>query len=403
MNLTTAVVIGVAIVVFVVVATVVRRRSPAPQASEVEAPPPKKSRPKNPRDGEMPPPGPIESKTRLAPTAEMDPLPLPDEDEDEPLGLMKDSEWGTTERVDKHEIRRRLTAASADIQEACFIVLAGEQVGRTHLLRERGTIGRDPDCADIWLRDPGVSKEHASYEVKGNRVTLKDLGSVNGLFIAGERVNEVELANGDKIAVGGNTILKLTFQDQLDGEFQRTMYELSTRDQLTGALNKAAFIDQMSGELAFAARNHTNFCLVMFDIDYFKQINDEHGHLAGDAVLKELGQIVRRSIRREAMFVRYGGEEFIVAERSMTLDQGAVLAERIRRNVEKHDFDTGSATIDVRVSVGVADLQSLNVLTLENLIASADDALYEAKRSGRNRVVLFNTSMSSASEVADDA
>jgi diguanylate cyclase (GGDEF)-like protein len=123
----------------------------------------------------------------------------------------------------------------------------------------------------------------------------------------------------------------------------------------------------------------------MFDIDHFKLINDEHGHLAGDVVLKELARLVQARIRRDEILARYGGEEFVVMLPETDLEGAAALAETLRARVEEHPFTFQSDRISVTISLGCAVLCDADRSATE-LLKRADERLYEAKRSGRNRV-----------------
>jgi diguanylate cyclase (GGDEF)-like protein len=123
----------------------------------------------------------------------------------------------------------------------------------------------------------------------------------------------------------------------------------------------------------------------MFDVDHFKHVNDNHGHLAGDQVLATMAQIVRGALRAEDLFARYGGEEFAVLCRDTALPKAMLLGERLRAKVEAHAFEHNGRRVAVTVSVGVASWTP-KADSPARLIADADAALYKAKRGGRNRV-----------------
>jgi diguanylate cyclase (GGDEF)-like protein len=123
----------------------------------------------------------------------------------------------------------------------------------------------------------------------------------------------------------------------------------------------------------------------MFDIDFFKRINDVHGHLAGDFVLKEIARIVQQRIRRDEIFARYGGEEFALVLPETPLDGAVSLAESLRQRIEEHVFAFQADSIKVTISVGAAQLTEADKQANE-LIKRADELLYTAKRGGRNRV-----------------
>src|SRR5262249_33437474 len=147
------------------------------------------------------------------------------------------------------------------------------------------------------------------------------------------------LREGDKIQLGSTTILKFTYQDQLDTSFHQHMADAALRDGLTKAFNKKYFLDRLETELAYAKRHHTPLSLLMFDVDHFKNVNDTYGHLAGDYVLAKLAQLTSRTVRAEDVFARYGGEEFGVICRGVTLANAGILAERLRMMVEATSFE----------------------------------------------------------------
>jgi diguanylate cyclase (GGDEF)-like protein len=166
------------------------------------------------------------------------------------------------------------------------------------------------------------------------------------------------------------------------------MYDAALRDGLTKAYNKKFFIDRLETEFAYAKRHRTMLSLVMFDVDHFKRVNDNHGHLAGDAVLVHLARITQSMIRTEDVAARYGGEEFAIICRGIPLLNAGVVGERLRVAVEQANFDFQGRRLPVTISIGVAALPESQASSPGELVGDADEALYEAKRSGRNRVCL---------------
>jgi two-component system, cell cycle response regulator len=266
-------------------------------------------------------------------------------------------------------------------ESACFIVIAGTAVGEVFRLHDGEAIIGRAAGVHIHLEDEGISRRHARVRQVGGDVILEDLGSANGTFVNGEAIREHVLCDGDKVQVGSTTIIKFTFQDHIEESFQRNMLEAARRDGLTKAFSKAYFLDQLTKEVAFANRHGANVSLIMFDLDHFKQINDELGHLAGDAVLVALAAACRATLRTEDVFARYGGEEFAVICRATSLADASHVAERLRATVEHGSFPHTRVTI----SAGVAEHVIGEGATA--LIARADANLYAAKRAGRNRVV----------------
>ncbi len=271
---------------------------------------------------------------------------------------------------------------------AYLVVLAGASVGEMYKVEgDKTVIGRGQK-AQVRLLDDGISREHAQVVIEGNKIFLEDLGSTNGTFCNGLKVERRELCDGDKILVGSTTILKFTYHDNLDEIFQKQMYESALRDGLTKAFNKKYFTDRLESELTFALRHQSPLVLVMFDIDHFKKVNDTHGHQAGDLVLSEISTLLTSALRAEDVFARYGGEEFAVICRGTDLTQAQIVGERMRKAVETHRFTFEGTHIPVTISVGIAGLPDPAVKDATDLVARADKALYQSKHGGRNRVTV---------------
>jgi diguanylate cyclase (GGDEF)-like protein len=271
---------------------------------------------------------------------------------------------------------------------AYLVVLAGASVGEMYKVEGQTTVIGRGQRAQIRLLDDGISREHAQLVQKGDKIVLEDLGSTNGTFCNGLRIEKKELADGDKILVGSTTILKFTYHDNLDEIFQKQMYESALRDSLTKAFNKRYFTDRLENEFTFAVRHGTPLSLVLFDVDHFKRVNDTFGHQAGDQVLSGISGVLAGSLRVEDVFARYGGEEFAVICRGSDLSQGQIVGERLRKAVEGHPFSFDDQAIPITISVGVAGLPDPEVRDATELIGAADAAMYRSKDGGRNRVTV---------------
>ena len=276
--------------------------------------------------------------------------------------------------------------AEAQPAAACLVVLSGSNVGEMYRLeKDQVVIGRG-DKVDLRLVDDGISREHVRLSKEEGRIILEDLGSTNGTYCNGQRVTRQPLSEGDKILIGSTTILKFSYQDKLDEMFQRQMSESALRDGLTRAFNKRYFTDRIESEFQYAIRHRTPLSLIFLDIDHFKRINDQHGHQAGDHVLAQLSTLVMSMLGEEETFARYGGEEFAIVARGVELEAAVELSERLRAAVEAHPFKFGSTSLPVTISVGVARAPGPGMAASGDLVARADEAMYAAKRSGRNRV-----------------
>jgi two-component system, cell cycle response regulator len=278
-------------------------------------------------------------------------------------------------------------AATSGRKRAQLVVIAGVTVGEMYDIKGTPVVGRGRE-ADIRMQGDGISRKHVRLRVTGDKVFLEDLGSTNGTFVNGERVTTRLLEDGDKIQVGTSTILKFSYHDEMDEDFQRQMFESASRDVLTQAYNKRFLLEQLQSEYAYAARHGTELSLLLFDIDHFKRINDTHGHPAGDYVLSQLARIVVPTIRTEDIFARYGGEEFVILSRTTNRAAAQIVAERVRKVIEQHEFVFEGKKIPVTVSLGIAAMPDRSIGSSEALVGVADKALYDAKRGGRNRVVL---------------
>jgi two-component system, cell cycle response regulator len=269
---------------------------------------------------------------------------------------------------------------------ACLIVIRGLNVGEMYKLNKREMILGRGQNADVEILDDGISRRHAAVHFGDEGVALEDLGSRNGTFLNGQRVEgKAALRDGDKIQLSSSTILKFTYADRLDESFQRRMYESSLRDGLTKSFNRKYFLDRLEREFRFAKRHRQPLALILIDIDEFKALNDSRGHIAGDRVLADLAAEVHAAIRSEDVFARYGGEEFAVVCRGTDVAGAAVFAERLRASIETHAFEHEGQSLRVTISLGVAGLSGEHTDSMA-LLAAADDALYAAKRAGRNRV-----------------
>jgi len=276
--------------------------------------------------------------------------------------------------------------ADGQTHAACLVVLSGSSVGEMYRLeKDRVVLGRG-DKVDLRLIDDGISREHAQILKEGDQHLLEDLSSTNGTYCNGERVQRYALAEGDKILLGSTTILKFSYQDRLDEMFQRQMSESALRDGLTRAFNKRYFSERIDSEFQYANRHRTSLSLIFIDIDHFKRINDVHGHQAGDFVLTQLATLLMSMLGEEEVLARYGGEEFAIVARGSESPAAAALSERMRAAVAAHPFTHEGASIPVTVSVGVASAPAPGLRVAADLVARADETMYTAKRTGRNRV-----------------
>lgn len=271
--------------------------------------------------------------------------------------------------------------------QACLVVFYGQNLGRRYFLdKQEQIIGRS-DSANIQVDQESVSRQHAKVATHDGKSVLYDLASTNGTFVNDKPCDEEGLRDGDLVRVG-QTIFKYISGSNIESKYHEEIYRLTTIDGLTQAYNKRFFLEALERELNRAVRYDRALSLVMFDIDHFKGINDTHGHLAGDYVLRELAQIVRENIRREDIFARYGGEEFSLILPEIESESAYQVCEKLRQKIEAFPFIFADKRIAITSSFGIRTAyKEPPDLRVADFIQDADELLYRAKDSGRNRVV----------------
>jgi diguanylate cyclase (GGDEF)-like protein len=168
----------------------------------------------------------------------------------------------------------------------------------------------------------------------------------------------------------------------------------SVTDGLTGLYNRRFTFARLDEELSRAKRHNLSIACVVIDLDHFKKVNDEYGHLAGDTALRNVSEMLLRHARKEDLPCRYGGEEFLLVL-PQTHTAGAVtLTERIRESLEKEAIRTDEGLVHITLSAGIAAFPENGAATPDDLLRLADAALYEAKEKGRNRVVTYSAEKS---------
>jgi two-component system cell cycle response regulator len=170
---------------------------------------------------------------------------------------------------------------------------------------------------------------------------------------------------------------------------QDKVAQMAITDALTGLYNRRHLDERMDEMFEHSARLHEALSVVMFDIDHFKQVNDSYGHQVGDVVLTQVAQLLKHAARDIDRLGRYGGEEFMVLLPGTVLDAGVTFAKRARQEVETHQFEYEGGALNCTISAGVAAYPHPGIHNRQHLLKAADDALYVAKTTGRNRVVRF--------------
>lgn len=197
------------------------------------------------------------------------------------------------------------------------------------------------------------------------------------------------LASYDRLVRQFERLLKMSDCVEADLIAARRIADFhATHDHLTGIFNRGAILGILEKEIVRSIREKNPLVVIMLDLDRFKKINDEHGHLAGDAVLREVSARIPRGLRPYDSVGRYGGEEFVVICPGCGRSAAAAVGERIRALFDGKPVETAESPIDVTISLGVVAMREGEGVTVDTLIRCADEALYRAKNSGRNRLEL---------------
>jgi diguanylate cyclase (GGDEF)-like protein len=277
-------------------------------------------------------------------------------------------------------------------REWALIRYVGHPLGELVPLPGAGlTIGRSQENL-LWLDEPEVSRRHARLDVApgGGTVELRDLGSTNGLFVNGRKVEALRapavLVHGDVLRVGSHAF-KLKRLDALERRYHEAVVAQTTVDPLTGVNNRATVLHQLEKHWDLARRHRRPLSLILADLDHFKRINDTFGHAAGDQVLRVFGGLLAGRLRGSDHVGRLGGEEFLMVLPETTAAMALSLAEELRRNLEREPLEVLGRPLLPTCSLGVAELKPGDP-DGGALLARADAALYRAKAGGRNRSFL---------------
>jgi len=287
-------------------------------------------------------------------------------------------------------------------------IFRGEQRSRAKLVQYSGVkrghvypldddeqiIGRAPGCK-IIIAEPSISRQHAKITQNPLGIFIEDLGSSNGTMINDVKViDKSVLRTGDMLRMG-IVLFKFYAEDNIDTVLHDEMFSKALIDAGTEIFNKRHVLDSLAAEIRYAHTYGSPLALIYYDLDHFKKVNDVYGHGAGDLILKETAAIVKKAIRKDDIFGRYGGEEFVIILPNTDAQTAAELAERIRDTVAKTVFRLETLTQHGRtiiehfqtLSMGVSEINS-EMTTSEALLESADKKLYLSKSQGRNRVTV---------------
>jgi diguanylate cyclase (GGDEF)-like protein len=270
---------------------------------------------------------------------------------------------------------------------ACLVQYSGDTLGRRYLLdAPEITVGRLPTNG-IVIQDDSVSREHAKIIARDNTVAIEDLGSSNGTFIQDTPVTSLAtLKDGDILRVG-NILLKYFAHDNIEKVFHDNLYRMATIDAGTQLFNKKYLLETLDSEFRFCSVYARPLSVIYYDLDFFKKVNDVHGHSCGDYILRECAQIAKSCMRADDILARYGGEEFVAVLPNTDSRTAATLAERIRTAIAGYAFVFEGKALTQTVSLGVAQNRP-EFTTALDLLNDADRKLYQSKHAGRNQVTV---------------
>ena len=306
--------------------------------------------------------------------------------------------WAYLSHFLAHENMHESAAPSRDLRPS-LVFLTGDLIAvPIPLERDEVALGRALE-AGVRINDTKVSRMHAVVKKVIDEATgrteylLSDLESRNGTFLNGRRITQEKLQNGDKIMIGEH-ILRFDLLDEIDREYQRQIHRLISHDDLTGLLSSRSFFSELRREAARSKSEERAFCVLMMDIDHFKKVNDNYGHLTGSKTLEEIGACIVKCLRSGDAAARFGGEEFAAFLLDADLAQAEIAAERIRSSIEEEAFSVmrrgqQADTHHVTISIGISGFPDDSSDPIE-LVEMADSALYRAKREGRNRVCTYS-------------
>jgi two-component system, cell cycle response regulator len=270
--------------------------------------------------------------------------------------------------------------------DTILVMLRGRSIGRRTSLRSENPIvvvGRDPE-ANVCIPDESASRHHCRFELTENGWFIEDLKSTNGTYVGEHPIDRARLSDGDLITIG-STIFRYLTADNIEAAYHEEVYRIAIIDGLTQVYNRRYLEEFIDRELSRCQRHDRPMTALIFDVDGFKQLNAQFGHLSGDYVLRTIGAKLGRRIRREEIFARSGSDEFFVLLPETEIDDALKFAEIIRHTIEVMEFKFDGWKIPVTVSIGVGRYNP-NMSSPDELLNTSLAALERAKSSGRNQV-----------------
>lgn len=297
-----------------------------------------------------------------------------------------DSVDATVRLDDSSNLREEVLSTVRSARLPYLFVMSGNELGLRRRLIGSVLVGRDPE-AGVVLTDLGVSYRHARLEDRGDSWSVVDLGSTNGTRVNGEVVKDKALSPGDRVAFGA-TLTRFEIQEAADQTYDEVVERLINKDELTGLYVKRKFDQELRVYIAAAKRKSESVGLLVMDLDGVKQINDTHGHLFGAYVIGRSGKIIGEVVGKRGFASRFGGDEYVAAIPGVDCATAVDIAREIHAAIGAASFVHQGKVLEPGISIGVAAFPE-HARTAEKLFECADQAMYEAKRGGKNRVCEF--------------
>jgi len=310
-----------------------------------------------------------------------------------PVDLIELEGWFSDFDSDQQVESKVLIVDDDDIVAEAY-AFALQQCGlRTETLSNPLKTGQAVDdfCPDLIVMDLEMPEANGLDVAKALRLSRPNL-SVPILFLSAEQNEQIQhearQIGGDDFITKPVDLATLTDKISIRVSRARELRKIMERDSLTGLLNHVNFKERLAAEVGRSRRTGSPMAVCLLDLDHFKSVNDTYGHQVGDRVIQMFGNCLSGSLRSVDVIARYGGEEFGVILLDATPEQGARVLDGIRRNFSNCFQDTDQGPPTVTFSGGVCGLD--DAATVEGLLGAADEALYEAKRQGRNRIILHS-------------
>lgn len=261
-----------------------------------------------------------------------------------------------------------------------------KEIGRHFPLKKLTMIGSHAHC-QIQLPESCMAPTNLKIWQKENSWVIEDVSEQKNLFVNDILTKRFPLSKDGEIFRVGPLTFKFFFGEGIESDYDQIMYENTIHDPLTQTYNRRYLMLKLADEISHIARKPHPLSIILMDIDHFKKINDDYGHLIGDGILKSLCERIKKRLRKEEPFIRYGGEEFSVILPETNFKAAYMVAEQLRQLVCETPFQVFNENLSITISIGVITI--INPLPEEVLLRKVDEQLYLAKTNGRNCVKGF--------------